>query len=557
MGTYTNPVYRYVKPSELGEGAAPSARPVVIVGAGPVGLTAAIDLAMQDIPVLVLDEDETVSTGSRAICWSKRTLEIWDRLGVATPMVEKGVTWDTGKLFVGDRLAYSFALTPEAHQQFPAFINLQQYYVEEYLVKRCSELPDIELRWKNKVVGVEPGPDGTVLEIETPDGRYRLAAQYVIAADGVRSTVRHAMGLSFPGQVFNDRFLIADVHMKASFPSERWFWFDPPFHPNQSALLHRQADDVWRIDFQLGPDADPEREGRAEAVTPRLKAMLGEQIAFDYEWISVYSFTCRCMDSFVHGRVLFAGDAAHVVSPFGARGGNSGVADADNLAWKLGLVLRGQASPQLLQSYSQERLQAAQENQRHSTRSTDFITPKNEASRSLRDAVLSLAPDFPFARTLVNSGRLSTPTTYRGSPLVTPDEEPEDWSGNTGPGAPSVDGPVASGGDLGWLLDRLGGRFTLLVFAERAAEIDLRMVAACEAMAGPVKLAPLLVTRRGASSEIAWPVAEDIENVLWHRYDARAGTVYLIRPDHHVAARWRQFDRGKVALALRRAVAAD
>jgi 3-(3-hydroxy-phenyl)propionate hydroxylase len=554
--TYTNPIYPYQKPAELA-GAKAQRRPVVIVGAGPVGLSAAIDLAQQDIPVLVLDEDETVSTGSRAICWSKRTLEIWDRLGVATPMVNKGVTWDTGKLYVGDKLAYSFAMTPEAHQQFPAFINLQQYYVEEYLVERCAELPDIELRWKNKVVGVQSGRDEVVLDVETQDGSYQIAAQYVIAADGVRSTIRSALGLGFPGQVFNDRFLIADVHMKASFPSERWFWFDPPFHRHQSALLHRQADDVWRIDFQLGVDADPEWEGKVEAVTPRLKAMLGETATFDYEWISVYSFTCRCMEKFTHGRVLFAGDAAHVVSPFGARGGNSGVADADNLVWKLALVLRGQASPALLESYSQERVQAALENQRHSTRSTDFITPKNDASRTLRDAVLSLAPDFPFARALVNSGRLSTPTTYRGSPLVTPDEDPEDWSGTTSPGAPAVDGPVASGGDLGWLLERLGGRFTLMVFAERADEIDLRMVAACEAMAGPVKLAPLLITRRGASSDVAWPVAEDSENVLWQRYDAKRGTVYLIRPDQHVAARWREFDRGKVALALRRAVAAE
>ncbi len=556
MATYTHPIYPYVKPAELAGGKA-ARRPVVIVGAGPVGLTAAIDLAQQDIPVLVLDDDETVSAGSRAICWSKRSLEIWHRLGAATPMVDKGVTWDTGKLFVGEQLAYSFELKAEAHQQFPAFINLQQYYVEEYLVKRCREIPDIELRWKNKVVGVQAGRDQVLLEVETPDGNYQLAAQYVIAADGVRSTMRNALGLGFPGQVFDDQFLIADVHMKASFPSERWFWFDPPFHRHQSALLHRQADDVWRIDFQLGVDADAARESHVDVVTPRLKAMLGAEVEFAYEWLSVYSFTCRCMENFTQDRVLFAGDAAHVVSPFGARGGNSGIADADNLVWKLVAVLRGQAPAKLLDSYSQERVQAAQENQRHSMRSTDFITPKNDASRTLRDAVLSLAPDFPFARSLVNSGRLSTPTTYRGSTLITADEYPEDWRGTTGPGAPAIDGPVAAGGDLGWLLERLGGRFTLLVFAERADELDLKTVAACEAIAGPVKLLPLLMTRRGASSDIAWPVIEDSENVLWQRYDARAGTVYLIRPDQHVAARWRDFDRGKVALALRRAIAAD
>ena len=538
MGTYTNPVFPYRRPPELDGGDA-GLRPVVVVGAGPVGMTAALDLAQRGHDVVVLDEDDTVSVGSRAICWARRTLEIWDRLGVAQRMLEKGVLWDTGKLYVGERLIYSFSLQGEAHQRFPAFINLQQYYVEQYLAERCVETPRIDLRWKNKVVDIEQDGDEVRLKIETPDGVYGLAAQYVIAADGVRSPIRTMMGLGFEGQVFNDRFLIADVRMKAEFPSERWFWFDPPFHRGQSVLLHRQADDVFRIDFQLGPDADPEAERDLDRVTPRLKAMLGER-AFDYEWVSVYSFTCRCMENFNHGRVLFAGDAAHVVSPFGARGGNSGVQDADNLVWKLDLVLRGEAPVGLLDSYSDERVPAARDNIRHSTRSTDFITPKNSASRTLRDAVLSLAADYPFARSLINSGRLSQASAYGVSAGLTADDG--DWNGGPAPGAAALDGPLGNG----WLFDGQNAGFRLLVFAETPADLP---------RAVPSNLQTIVVARHGARNGLAGAI-EDSADVLWRRYDARPGTHYLLRPDRHVAARWRACDGAALQAALRRARAA-
>ncbi|MDF3075182.1 MAG: FAD-dependent oxidoreductase [Alphaproteobacteria bacterium] len=523
MGSYINPVYPYRRPPEL-DRASTMRHPVVIVGAGPVGLTAALDLALRGQQVIVLDEDNTVSVGSRAICWAQRTLEIWDRLGVAQRMLDKGVLWDTGKLYVGERLIYQFQMQSQAHQRFPAFINLQQYYVEQYLVERCADFPAIDLRWKNKLVGIEQDGDEVRLKIETPDGVYGLAAQYVIAADGVRSPVRSMMGLSFDGQVFNDRFLIADVRMTAEFPSERWFWFDPPFHRGQSVLLHRQADEVFRIDFQLGPNADPDVEKQLDRVTPRLKAMLGER-QFDYEWVSVYSFSCRCMESFNHGRVFFAGDAAHVVSPFGARGGNSGVQDADNLVWKLDLVLRNQAPSALLETYSQERVPAAREHIHHSTRSTDFITPRNDASRVLRDAVLSLAADYPFARALINSGRLSQASRYEATPLATADERA--WSGGAAPGAPAPDGPLGNR----WLFDGAGERFRLLAFeAKVAGEPGLETIAIGK--------------------------DDDHTGVLWQRYDAQPGTVYLLRPDRHVAARWRRYDAQAVRTALRRAMAA-
>jgi 3-(3-hydroxy-phenyl)propionate hydroxylase len=343
------------------DAATPTLYPVVVVGAGPVGLAAAIDLAQQGVRTVLVDNDDTLSSGSRAICFSKRTLEVFDRLGCGDKMVEKGVSWNVGKVFLHNELIYTFNLLPETGHARPAFINLQQYYVEGYLAERAMQTDNLQLRWKSNVTGLTQHDDYVELQVETPDGVYPLRAQYVIAADGSRSAVRKAMGLDSRGRTFKDRFLIADVKMKASFPSERWFWFDPPFHRNQSVLLHRQPDNVWRIDFQLGWDADPVAEKQPEKVIPRVKALLGDDVEFELEWVSVYTFSCQRMDSFRHGRVLFAGDSAHGVSPFGARGANSGVQDAENLAWKLAMVLEGKASDTLLDTYASEREAAADE----------------------------------------------------------------------------------------------------------------------------------------------------------------------------------------------------
>ncbi len=419
------------------DAATPARHAVVVVGAGPVGLSLAIDLALQQVPVVLLDNDDRLSTGSRAICFAKRTLEIFDRLGVGSSLVDKGVSWNIGRVFLRDEPIYGFDLQPETAHERPAFVNLQQYYVEGYLVERAMALPLIELRWKHEVVGVALHADGVTLQVETPDGAYPLEAGHVVACDGARSSVRQLIGQEAKGRTFKDRFLIADVRFKdaVDFPAERWFWFDPPFHPGQSVLLHKQPDGVWRIDFQLGWDADPETEKQPERIMPRVRALLAhsamKDAQFELEWASVYSFSCERMARFRHGRVLFAGDAAHRVSPFGARGANSGVQDAENLAWKLAAVLQGRAGDALLDSYGTEREYAADENIGHSTRATDFITPKSEVSRLFRDATLQLARDHAFARALVNSGRLSTATTLHDSPLNTPDVESFDGAMRT------------------------------------------------------------------------------------------------------------------------------
>ena len=548
--TFTYPKFDYVRPPELAEGR-DGHYPVIVVGAGPVGLTAAIDLAHQGQPVLLLDDDDTVSIGSRGVCYAKRTLEVLDRIGCDNRFVDKGVSWDVGRTFFGEGEVFNFNLRPQAQHLRPGMINLQQYYLEQYLIERTGDVPQLEKRFKHKVIAVTPGDDKVTLRVETPDGAYTLTTDWLVVADGARSPIRTMLGLDIEGKVFMDRFLIADVVMAADFPAERWFWFDPPFHRNQSVLLHKQADNVWRIDFQLGWQADPVEEKKPENVIPRIKAMLGDEREFELEWVSVYTFQCRRMNQFNHGRVLFVGDAAHQVSPFGARGANSGIQDTDNLAWKLKLVMDGKAPAALLDTYGEERGYAADENLMNLTRSTDFITPKSTTSKVFRNAVLQLAAKYPFARALVNSGRLSVPSWLATSSLNTPDGDA--FEGQMIPGAPLADAPVEVAGQPGWLLHQLGNRFQLLHYVDDASTLDEKTALALAQLAqAAIAIEAIIVAPRG-QAPAGLKTLIDTDGCIAQRYDLRPGTTYLVRPDQHVAARWRALDASKIKAALARA----
>ncbi len=510
--------------------------PVVIVGAGPVGLAAALDLAGKGHRSIVLDKRGALSGGSRAICWSKRTLEVMDRLGVAQELLNKGITWSKGKVFCDTRLLYEFDLLPETGHRMPAFVNLQQYYFEHYCVTAARQSGRIDLRWHEQLTAIEPRSDGALLSIDTPEGPYRLFAHWLIAADGAHSTVREALRLGFEGRTFADQFLICDIKMHLERPLERWFWFDPPFNRGRSALLHRQADDVWRLDFQIGDEADRDAAVRPENVAERVRGMLGADADFQFEWISLYRFQSRRLSRFRHGRVLFAGDAAHQMSPFGARGGNSGVQDADNLAWKLDLVLRGMAPEAILDSYDAERRLAADENLLHTTRSTDFIAPKGAISRAFRDGTLALAASEPFARGLVNSGRLSVASSYTASALNGADAFGADETRALRPGAAALDAPLDAGR---WLLNRIGGDFAGVYFA-------------------PEGTPPAAVARLQAALAHGDPPVRNFtvsQATACARYGAeRQPAYYLFRPDQHVSARWRNVTGEGVLEAVARAI---
>ena len=511
--------------------------PVVVVGGGPIGLATALDLGRQGIPVVVLDDHEGIGMGSRAICFAKRTLDIANRYGCGKPMLDKGVVWNTGKVFQDDRQVFEFNLLPEKGHRNPAFINLQQPYFERFIFDQiCAEQAKgapIDVRGKNRVDAIEIHDDRVTVDISTPDGAYQIEADWLIACDGANSPLREMMGLGFEGRVFKDSFLIADIKMKTnSFPTERWFWFEPYFKSGASTLLHRQPDDIWRVDFQIGWDVDRAEELKEANIRKRLDAMLGD-VDYEIVWSSIYTFQCRRMEKFRHGRVLFAGDSAHQVSPFGARGANSGIQDVDNLGWKLGLVLGGKAPDSLLDTYNDERVHGADENILNSTRSTDFITPKSKMSHRFRNAVLKLAETQEFARPLVNSGRLSVPCSYLASPLNVPDaltDAPKDAR----PGSPCKDAPLGDG----FLLDHLGNDFVLLAINTDAPD-DL--------IVGGVPVRPLIATSK-----------DDPTGDFAARYLGTCDqAIYLIRPDQYIAARWEAYDPSAVSAAVQTACGKD
>lgn len=503
--------YPYVAPPGL---TAPEARhKVLIVGAGPIGLAAAIELDNHGVPSVVLDDNNVVSVGSRAICWSKRALEVLDRLGdVGRRCVDKGVTWKVGRTHHREREVYNFDLLPEAGHKMPAFVNLQQYYVEEYLIEEAMRRPGIDIRFRNKVTAVDPRADYVTATVETPDGSYRLEADWLIACDGAKSPVREMLGLDFAGVLFEERFLIADIEMEADFPPERWFWFEPTFHPGQSALLHKQPDNIYRIDLQLGWNTDPEEERKPENIIPRIRKVVGDR-AFRLDWSSIYTFQCRRLERFVHGRVVFAGDSAHIVSPFGARGGNGGLQDIDALCWRLAAVIAGRAPAACLAAYDRERVHGADENILNSSRTTRFMTPADGIERLFRDQVLRLAGSVPFARALVNSGRLSVPCVYP----VSGHDEP-DMPAFSRPGAVAPDAPQ----DGGWLLEHLGREPVLLCFGAAAPE--------------------------GVTAKVVQGALNDMTRARY--LGAADGALYLIRPDQIVAARWRSGDARTINAAI-------
>ena len=531
---------RRTYPIPPSRGSDPQRIPVVIVGAGPIGLSMAGLLANHGVRSVLLDRDNTSNHRSRAVCWSKRTLEILDRLGIATQMLAKGVTWNVGKVYCGDapEPLYAFDLLPLKDQQFPAFTNLQQYYTQEFLVDVLNHQHPTEIRWGHAVTGIVPRTDLVEVQIETPTGDYQIQCDYLIAADGAYSPIRGMLGLDFEGRTFEDNFLIVDFRMPGTLPAERRFFFNAPFNQGRTALIHRQPDDVWRLDFQLGWNIDREAALNEAEVTKKVRAVIGPEVEFEYEWISLYTFQCRRMQRFVHDRVIFAGDSAHLVSPFGARGANGGIQDVDNLAWKLAQVLAGHAPRALLLSYDIERIHAADENLRNSSRATDFMTPKTLIETAFRDAVLELAAEFPFARALINSGRLSVPCSLEHSPLITPDQA-EFMTPGLWPGTVALDAPIRSRNGSQWLLHELSREFVCLHFT------DPSMPTNADALSPGI----LLKTIGGNNPDII-----DSQGLVAARYDGQPGTTILFRPDQHVAARWRTFDPSAINAALRRSL---
>lgn len=517
--------------------------PVLIVGAGPVGLTSALALARAGIPVVVVDSKTSVSEGSRAICIARHSIETLDQLGVAERFLAKALPWTHGTSFYRGEAVFRLEMPHAEDDVFMPMYNLQQQYIELFLAEAAEAAPLVELRWGHRLEDCVCTADGVKLTIESPHGRYQLAGRWLVAADGARSRVRQALGLALNGASYEGRYVIVDVHMRSAYPTERRAFFDPPANPGATVLVHKQPDDIWRIDYQLSADDDADAALADDAIRARVGAivdMLGEAGPWTLVWRSLYKAYTLCLDDYRHGPVLFAGDAAHLVPIFGVRGLNSGFADAANLAWKLAAVITGRVPEHLLDSYSPERRGATLDIFAQAGRSTRFMTPQSRGQRLVRDAALALARQHDFVRRLLDP-RQSVPYSYIDSPLTTPDPGPGDGGGvslpGPAPGSALLNVRLAAGDSL---LDRLGADFSLLVLS------------ATDVLPGAAEL-----VRHAAADGVPIRIVAldpDIESAVRERYGAHVGSAWLVRPDRHICARWTAFDAGAACRALDRAL---
>ena len=386
--------------------------PVGIVGAGPVGLALAARLASHGVRSVIFEADpELRKQGSKACLIQGDVLEVLDKFGCAEPIAAEGVTWHVARTYVHD-LQIRVTVYPQ-RIGFGPFVNISQYRIEQVLLAHVEAQPLCEVRWAQAVTGVEQDSDGVT--VRTPAGETRCA--YLVACDGVRSSLRDLLGVEWTGYSHKDRFLITDIRAKLPLAHERHFHYDPSFNPGRQVVMHPQPDDIWRIDWQLPPDADIDEERRTGAFDARVRAVIGE-VPYEVDWLSTYRFHQRVVDRFVVGRVCFAGDAAHALPPYGSRGMNSGIQDADNLAWKLALIVRGEAAPRLLETYHDERHAAARENLAVTEATIRFMVPPTRAKRLARSLLLRLSRPFKAMRGKVNSGRMAEPYVYDDSPIV-------------------------------------------------------------------------------------------------------------------------------------------
>ncbi|WP_244618271.1 FAD-dependent oxidoreductase [Rhodoferax sediminis] len=516
----------------------PDKVPVVIAGGGPVGLSLAALLARHGVACLVLEADASYCEGSRAICISRRSQEILGWVGADRPLVDKGLSWVGGRSYFQGTEVLHFKMPSEPTERFAPMVNIQQYYIEQYAHAAAARIGGVDVRWSARVTQVRPQAAGVDVDFETADGAtHSVHTDWLVACDGGRSTVREQLGLQLEGMQYEGRYVIVDIEQDTQRAVERLAWFDPPSNPGSTILMHRQPDNVWRIDYQVADHEDPVEAVKPENVLPRVQAhldMIGETAPWKPLWISIYNAKCLTLPNYRHGRVLFAGDTAHLVPIFGVRGLNSGLDDAGNLAWKLALVQQGHASQALLDSYSVERVLATRENIAYGAKSTEFMAPPHHGFALMREAALRLATVAPSVRPLINP-RQSAPIEYAGSPLNQP-ERAGAFAGSAHAGLPAPEASLQTLQGPGHLTTLFGTCFVALYFSSEPDVPATLQQFAGTGRAGAAALRLVRVAARGAANA---DTVVDALGQAWQRYDAAEGTLYLIRPDGYVMGRWR------------------
>lgn len=509
--------------------------PVLIVGAGPIGMTAALVLARYGIKSVLIDRKDTFNDGSRAICIARPSMHILERIGAVSPFLDKALGWRLGRSYYRGEQIFRLEMPHPANEKYLPMYNLQQQYIEKYLHDAVAASSLIDMRWQSELAGIEVHEDSVSARITSPEGDYWLDAFYVLAADGARSPIRSMLGLRLKGDNYEGRYVIADIRMDHDFPTERRAFFEPAANPGGTVLIHKQPENIWRIDYQLREDESEQEAIKEENIRARVGAILADishTRPWELEWWSVYSANTLCLDDYRHGRIFFIGDAAHIVPIFGVRGLNNGLADAENIGWKLALVLHGEADDRLLDSYSPERRGATLEVFANATKSTRFMTPPTRGWRLAREAVLSLSLRHEFPRGLANPRQMQ-PYTYSESPLTPYARRDQEFAGGPGCGSVALNATLDDGSHL---LDRAGNGMTAILFCDGHPPADQ---AALLEQLGRIdkRFVSLVIGSRGP--DYGTETIVDDDGRVARLFAAGPGTLYILRPDLHVAGRWK------------------
>lgn len=517
---------------------------VGIIGAGPVGLVLALRLSDRGIGSVIFDENrELKKEGSKACLIQGDVLEILHKSGCAAQIHHEGIQWRHSNVYI--RTKRIVRAQYELGNRWGPFVNISQYRIEQILLAEIQRRADIEVCWSSRVEKVNTRADGVMLEVRQGADVENRGFTYVAACNGVRSNVRDLLSVRWLGYRHTSRFLITDIRAKLPFSKERHFHFDPTFNRGYQVIIHPQPDDVWRIDWQLPPEVDVERDKATGQLERRIRAVIGK-VDYQLLWMSVYRFQQRRAERLVVGRVMLAGDAAHALPPYGSRGMNSGIQDADNLAWKLAMVMCNCADASLLETYHIERTTAAQENINVTERTIRFMVPSNGLIRMYRQMLFALARRFRRFRKFINSGTMARPHRYLASPLVQSSKE----SSAAGTFAPDAD--LLIGGRPAKLRELLGRGFTFVYVGERMPPV-LPELCHGRASLGPLPLSAVVVMAEMPSVHaLKCPLlAAQATAAILHDYEC--GRWHLIRPDMHIASVFDGHRPGQFDSALQQA----
>lgn len=546
--------YQVFKPWLPTENGIQEKKKVVIVGAGPAGMVTALELARHNIASVVLASDLQFSQGSRAIVFTRRSMEILQQVGVAHRITENGLPWRCGNSIYRGQQVFRMETPLDPDDRFFPMINIQQQYLEEYLHDACAANSLIDFRWGNKLDHAEQSLGSVRAHIDTSAGPYQLETEWLVAADGGRSEIRSAMNLKLEGASFESIFVIADIRIDLPFPTERLAFFDPDWNRGNTILMHKEPHGIWRVDYQLPPGETPEDALRPESLQKRIDAqlkMIGfEGTPWEMDWSSVYSARTLTLPKYVHDRIVFTGDAAHLLPIFGVRGANTAFQDAQSLGWHLAYVLNGISPEKLMTNHSEERVGAAREIITEAGKSTRFMAPPSRGFRLLRDAVLSLSLTEEFVRPLYH-WRTSRPHEYKHSVLNSTSDDNALFTGGPALGAPPQNVQIQHDD---FLLDHLGGGFDL-VYVCQYQSIPNELLHAVEAAKNnglPLKL--LAISGSDVKVQGADKTLFDPQQRFQLRYAVSEGGAYLFRPDQHVCARWLKVDATRLLSSLQIAV---